>query len=137
MTAIVLCWLLSLAAASGPVELVIGGITVTAEVADEPAERRQGLMGRTALPKNHGVVFVYPDEDIRTFWMKNTPLPLSIAFLDRLGRVVQIAKLKPHDTRSVSSEVPAMYALEMTAGWFEAHSVTIGQPVAGLPTQPR
>ena len=125
--------LLSLAGANTPLELVLGGTTVTAEVADEPSERQQGLMGRTVLPTNHGMLFVYPDEKVRKFWMKNTRLPLSIAFMDRLGRVVHLAELTPNDTRSVSSEVPAMYALEMRQGWFVAHGVSIGQPVAGLP----
>lgn len=125
---------LGLALASAPVELVLGGVTVAAEVADSPQERAIGLMGRSSLPVNQGMIFVYPDEAVRSFWMKNTPLPLSIAFIDKLGRVVHIAELKPNDTTPVSSQVPAMFALEMDSGWFAEHGVTIGQPIAGLPS---
>jgi len=128
---------LAVALAMGPVELVLGGVTVSAEVADDQRERAKGLMGRAQLPPNHGMLFVYPDEMVRSFWMKNTALPLSIAFIDATGRVVHIADLKPLNTTPVSSEVPAMYALEMTQGWFQAHGVVIGQPISGLPVPAR
>ena len=135
--ALVLAWLLGVALGNGPLQLVLGGSSVTAEVADDPKERAVGLMGRTQLPENHGMIFVYPDEQVRSFWMKNTPIPLSIAFMDRLGRVVHLAELTPNELTPVSSEVPAMYALEMSAGWFKSHDVVIGQPVAGLPAPGR
>ena len=124
---------LSVCGATGPIEIVVGGVTVSAEVADDAAERAQGLMGRASLPDNHGKLFVYPDEKVRSFWMKHTPLPLSIAFIDKLGRVVHMADLTPNETTPVSSDVPAMYALEMTRGWFKEHCVAIGQPISGLP----
>ena len=137
MTGLWLSLWLAVASATGPIELVVGGVTISAEVADDAAERRVGLMGRQSLPKNHGMLFVYPDQAVRSFWMKNTPLPLSIAFIDKLGRVVHMAELTPNETTSVTSQVPAMYALEMTTGWFEAHGVTIGQPISGLPVPVR
>jgi len=127
-----LLWL-SLAQADVPITLVIGGVNVTAEVADTPPERAQGLMGRTALLKDAGMLFIYPDEATRSFWMKNTPLPLSIAFIDKQGRVVHMTDLIPLETTPKLSEIPAMYALEMTRGWFESHNVQVGQPIAGLP----
>ena len=124
---------LGAAAAGAPIEIVVGGVTVSAEVADDAQERAVGLMGRTSLPVNHGMIFVYQDEKVRSFWMKHTPIPLSIAFIDKLGRVVHLAELKPNETKPVSSEVPAMYALEMRAGWFADQAVGIGQPISGLP----
>ena len=75
MTGLWLSLWLALASATGTIELVVGGVTVSAEVADDAAERSVGLMGRQSLPKNHGMLFVYPDEAVRSFWMKNTPLP--------------------------------------------------------------
>ncbi len=121
------------ALAAEPVQLTIGGALVSVEVVDSPQERAQGLMGRASLPTNSGMLFVYPDEGIRSFWMKNTPLPLSIAFFDQQGRVVHITDLVPFDTTPKASDLPAMYALEMTQGWFAAHNVQVGQPVSGLP----
>jgi uncharacterized membrane protein (UPF0127 family) len=119
--------------AQSPASLILGGTVVSAEVADTPTERAQGLMGRVSLPTNSGMLFVYPDEGIRSFWMQNTPLPLSIAFMDKAGQVVHITDLVPLETDPKNSELPAMYALEMTRGWFEAHNVRVGQSVAGLP----
>jgi len=131
-----LFWLLvSLVAHAGPpVQIVVGGATVVAEIAETRAERAMGLMGRAALATDHGMLFVYPDSAPRSFWMKNTPLPLSIAFLDATGRVVHMADMKPMSTEKVESVHPAMYALEMERGWFVAHQVQVGQRVAGLPS---
>ena len=116
MSLVFLSALLGVVTAGAPIEMVIGETTITVEVADDPRERQQGLMGRSSLPPDHGMLFVYTDEKVRSFWMKNTPLPLSVAFINRLGQVVRLADLTPLDTRPVSSEVPAMYALEMTKG---------------------
>jgi uncharacterized protein len=113
--------------------LEIGDVTVDAEIADDSAERSHGLMERTSLPLDHGMLFVYPDERPRTFWMKNTPLPLSIAFMDAQGRIVRIADMEPYDLQPVPSGRPAMYALEMTKGWFALHAVQVGVAVRGLP----
>ena len=90
-------------------------------------------MGRGGLEPNAGMIFVYPDEAVRSFWMKNTPLPLSIAYISRTGRIVHIADMKPLSPAPVSSIHPTMFALEMTQGWFEAHAVRVGQSVGGLP----
>jgi uncharacterized membrane protein (UPF0127 family) len=109
--------------------LVVNGVEVVAEIADTPALRERGLMGRDSLETNHGMLFVYPDEQERSFWMRNTPLALDIAFLDRTGTIINIATMKPHDDSSTLSSAPAMYALEMTAGWFEANGVPAGAHV--------
>lgn len=109
--------------------LVVNGVDVTAEIADTPALRERGLMERDSLPENHGMLFVYPDEQERSFWMRNTPLALDIAFLDRNGTIINIATMEPHNDASTTSRRPAMYALEMEAGWFEANGVEAGARV--------
>ena len=114
-----------------PVE--VAGHTLTVEVADTPDHRERGLMERTALRRDHGMVFVYPDERKRSFWMKNTPLLLSIAFVDSDGAIVRIADMQPYDTNPVSSVKRAAYAVEVTQGWFDEHSVVVGMKVEGLP----
>ena len=115
------------------VELTVGGTTVVAEVADDPAEREHGLMQREKLGTDAGMVFVYPREGQRSFWMKNTIIPLSIAYIDSVGRIVRIADMQPLDETPVMSYRPAMYALEMEQGWFVAHGISAGDKVDGLP----
>ena len=112
---------------------MLGGTNVNAEVADTPKQRASGLMGRVSLPADSGMLFVYPGQAPRSFWMKNTPIALSIAFMDTAGRIVHIADLQPLSEDPVLSIHPAMYALEMTQGWFQEHGVMVGQTVAGLP----
>lgn len=129
---------LSLLAACGsklPVAtLEVDGHPVKAEIASTYASRQLGLMHRDAMPADQGMLFVYPDEDVRGFWMKDTRIPLSIAFANRKGEIVRIADMKPFDTTRVSSLVPATYALEMNQGWFEAHGVQKGDRITGIPT---
>lgn len=110
-------------------ELDVGGVTVTAEIADTPALRERGLMERDSLPENHGMLFVYPEERELSFWMRNTPLALDIAFIDRTGTIVNIETMRPNDDENTVSARPAMYALEMEAGWFEANGVEPGARV--------
>lgn len=110
-------------------ELNVGGVTVTAEIADTPALRERGLMERDSLPENHGMLFVYPDEERRSFWMRNTPLALDVAFLDRNGTIINIETMQPNDDTSHYSDGPMMYALEMEAGWFEANGVQAGDRI--------
>jgi uncharacterized protein len=116
------------------IPLQVGATAVIAEVADDEKERELGLMGRTSLGANQGMLFIYPDEAPRSFWMKNTVLPLSIAYLDSQGRIVRIADMTPLDLSPVPSRRPAMYALEMEQGWFAAHGVHEGDKVEGLAT---
>ena len=120
--------------------LHVAGHALLAEVADEPSERQMGLMARTTLPSDAGMLFVYPDSRERGFWMKNTLLPLSIAYLDEEGAIVHIADMRPLCEELVPSHLPARYALEANRGWFAAHGVRIGDRVtradgAPLPVQ--
>ena len=106
-------------------------VRVRVEVADDLAEQAKGLMDRTALGENRGMLFVYPEEWKLSSWMKNTQIPLSIAYIDSEGRIVDILNMKPLDDRPphyVSSE-PAQYALEVNQGFFEKWGVKVGDRV--------
>ena len=113
--------------------LTIDGHAVRAEVAHTFADRQQGLMHRDSLGADAGMLFIYADEKVRGFWMKDTRIPLSIAFADRDGVIVRIADMKPFDTVSTSSIYPATYALEMNQGWFAAHGIERGHRIEGIP----
>lgn len=117
--------------------LEVGGTKLTAELATTFAQRQQGLMHRDSLGTDAGMLFVYPDEDIRHFWMKDTRIPLSIAFANRRGEIVRIEDMEPFDTSQVSSMVPATYALEMTQGWFADHGIERGSKITGIPADLR
>ena len=75
------------------------------------------------------MLFVYPEEQILSFWMRNTRIPLDIAFIDRNGFILEIQQMEPHDDVSHASKQPAMYALELRKGWFEDHGVEPGERV--------
>ena len=108
-----------------------GKVEVRVEVADDLAEQAKGLMYRTTLGENRGMLFVYPDERELSFWMKDTLIPLSIAFIDRERRIIDIQDMKPLDDEPphyVSAE-PAQYALEVNQGFFEKGGVKVGDRV--------
>lgn len=113
--------------------LEVEGHRVFVEVADNGERRALGLMNRDRLGKNRGMLFVYPEEAPRSFWMKNTRIPLSIAYIDAGGAVVSVHDMRPLSTRQTPSEGPAMYALEVNKGWFDERGIKAGAKVAGLP----
>jgi hypothetical protein len=117
-------------------DLRAGGRTIRVEVARTPLHRATGLMYRTGMGKEEGMLFVFPDEASRSFWMKNTILPLSIAFLDRSGTILNIAEMLPQTENPHFSKGPAVYALEMNAGWFAKSGVGVGSKVEGLDKLP-
>ena len=125
--------LLACAHTSDLLSLELGTAHAQVEVADTPAERARGLMERTALDPDHGMLFIYPSAEPHFFWMKDTPLPLSIAFLDAEGTIIRLADMQPFDTHTTPSGGPAQYALEMEQGWFVAHGIVEGARVGGLP----
>jgi uncharacterized protein len=101
---------------------------VRVEIADNLFEQERGLMYRTAMEEDRGMLFVYKDERLLTYWMKNTYIPLSIAYIDSKGRITDIIDMKPLDDRPphyVSSE-PVKYALEVNQGFFEERGVKVG-----------
>jgi uncharacterized protein len=117
-------------------KLYVDGHKITVEVADSEESRKLGLMHRDHLGADTGMLFVYADSAVRNFWMKDTRIPLSIAFIGRSGEIVRIDDMAPFDTSRVSSLSPVPYALEMNQGWFAAHGIEAGDKVKGLPRAP-
>ncbi len=105
----------------------INGHHLIVELAATPQSRGCGLSKRTALDENQGMLFIYPRSDLRTFWMKDTWLPLSIAFLDDSGNIINIEIMLPDQTeKKYHSSKPALYALEVNQGWFRLHGIKAG-----------
>lgn len=109
-----------------------GKKTITVEIAETDAQHEYGLMLRTKLPKDHGMLFVFKDEEIRTFWMKNTLINLSIGYFDKNKKLIDIQEMAAVKTvmqenlPTYPSRLPAMYALEMAEGWFGKNKINQG-----------
>lgn len=112
-----------------------GLVSLRAELADTQAKRETGMMHRKSLPENSGMLFVF-DPPVRvSFWMKNTRIPLSIAFIDSQGRILEIRPMKPYDESLIWSVSNAVaYALEVNEGWFDRHGVRLGARIFGIPS---
>ena len=111
---------------AGRAWVIFGADTVVAEVARTPDERAEGLMYREELPDGTGMIFVFEDMQIRSFWMQNTYVALDIAYMDASFTVVDIKQMEPLTTESHEGAAPAMFALEVPKGWFAAHGVERG-----------
>jgi len=109
--------------------ILVGGIPVRVEISDTPEERTRGLMFRRELDWNEGMLFVFEMEDTLSFWMRNTSIPLSIAFINEQGMIVDIQDMKPFEQSPHKSKGLALYALEMNMGWFEMNGVVVGDRV--------
>lgn len=107
----------------------VAGIELEIELAVTPEEHIWGLMYRDKLEDNGGMLFVFPKEEILSFWMKDTCIPLSIAFIKANGQIVQIELMKPYSLDAHVSREPVKYALEMKDGWFKIHNVKEGNAV--------
>ncbi|MDR2758975.1 MAG: DUF192 domain-containing protein [Spirochaetaceae bacterium] len=103
-----------------------GRVQIQAEIARTEAERARGLMHRTALPNGEGMLFVFERDQILSFWMKDTLIPLSIAFISYDGRILEIYDMQPRDLSSIHSSRSARYALEVPQGWFERTGIRVG-----------
>jgi len=116
------------------ISLSINGQTVQAEVADEQLERMTGLMFREKLAPDSGMLFIMPRPDQVSFYMKNTILPLSIAYINHAGVILEIHDLQPKNETPVPSTFPTIaYALEMEQGWFSKNNILAGDRLRGLP----
>jgi hypothetical protein len=115
------------------VALTAGFHRVVAMVADSPAERSHGLMWRREMGANEGMLFVFDVATPQCFWMKNTLIPLAIAFVADDGTIVNIAEMKPQTTDSHCSARPVRFALEMNAGWFGRKGLKPGDRLGGPP----
>jgi uncharacterized protein len=143
LVAVILCALPWMTYALPPVvelpavTLAMGAQKVVAEVAVTAAEQEVGLMNRFSLKPDHGMLFVYERPQALAFWMRNTYIPLSIAFIDADGRILNIEDMQPQTEDSHWSKGPAQYALEMKKGWFAERGITAGAMVRDLPASTR
>jgi len=138
---LLVCALVSFAAVaqSGPqptlptTRLTAGMHVITAEMATTPQSRTIGMMFREKTAPNHGMLFIFEYKAQQCFWMRNTPLPLSIAFIDEDGTILQISDMAPKSEALHCSKLPVRYALEMEQGWFAKKGAGVGSKIGSLP----
>ncbi len=111
------------------IPLYVKQMEISVELAKTPEERAKGLMYRNHLGKDEGMLFIFETEGYHGFWMKNTLIPLSIAFIDKEGKIVRISEMKPLTLDSHDPPQPILYALEMNKGWFAAHGIKAGDVI--------
>ncbi len=126
---LILIPLFSLHAGNRAITIQMGGQNLRVEIADTPEKTQKGLMFRRYLPANKGMLFVFPTDEIRGFWMKNTYIPLSVAYIDYEGVIREIYDLHPHDLQAVTSRFPFRYALEVKQGLFKKLGVKVGDKI--------
>ncbi|MDR2839231.1 MAG: DUF192 domain-containing protein [Azonexus sp.] len=119
------------------IELTAGFYRIEAEVAATDATRQIGLMQRETMPPQHGMLFVFTEEKTHCMWMKNTLLPLSVAFIDAGGVILNIEDMQPQSEDNHCARRPARYALEMNIGWFAQRGIGVGDKLRGLERAPR
>ncbi len=115
------------------IPLSAGIHVIRAEVAADPNERERGLMFRKALGPNQGMVFLFDRPAAQCMWMRNTLIPLSVAFIDERGRIINIEEMAAQTDDNHCAARPATYALEMSRGWFAKHGIAAGAQISGLP----
>ena len=111
---------------AGHAWVIFGPDTIVAEVAATSEERSEGLMYRDEVPEGTGMLFVFQDSQVRSFWMANTYVPLDIAYMNSSYAIVDIIAMEPLVTESYPSSAPAMFALEVRQGWFEEQGIGVG-----------
>jgi uncharacterized membrane protein (UPF0127 family) len=111
------------------IQVKVGEHTLTAEVARTPEQRRQGLMNRKTLGKDRAMLFVFEKDQKLSFWMKDTSIPLSIAYIAKDGTIKEIHRMRPYSEKAVKSDHYVRYALEVNQGWFEKRGVEPGERV--------
>ncbi|MDK6201943.1 DUF192 domain-containing protein [Oligella urethralis] len=116
-----------------PTQLLrLGNSTLEVEIAATNQSRQRGLMHRHVMAEERGMLFVFEQAERLCFWMRNTYIPLSIAYLDKDATIIEIFDMQALDERSVCSTAPAQFALEVNQGWFERHHIQVGQRVQGI-----
>ena len=115
------------------VRLTAGMYQIDAQVAQQPREREIGLMFRKEMPEQEGMLFVFEEPTTQCFWMKNTLLPLTAAFVGDDGRIVNLVDMQPQTTNTHCSEAPVRYVLEMNQGWFARKNIKKGTKLGGAP----
>ena len=116
--------------------LQVGEHPIRVMVARTMPERMIGLMYRATMEPDQGMLFVYPEPALHAMWMKNTALPLSVAFIDERGVVINIEEMEPRTLNAHAAARPAKYSLEMNGGWFAKHSIQPGTAITGLGSAP-
>lgn len=96
------------------------------EIVSDPQDRKTGLMNRESLPDDSGMIFVWDRNKVQCMWMKNTSIPLSVAYIEDTGEIIDIYDMVPLSRKSVCSRKPALYALEVNQGWFEKNELYVG-----------
>jgi hypothetical protein len=119
------------------IALTAGKQTIKAEIASTELSRQIGLMHRTAMGKNDGMLFVFPQLGYHAMWMRNTLIPLSVAYIDDSGKILSIHEMQPQNDTAHQAAGPARYALEMNAKWFETQKVNVGDVIKGLDKAPK
>lgn len=119
------------------IELTAGIHRIEAEVAADQGTRMQGLMHRRSMPANQGMLFVFPQAERHCMWMRNTLLPLSVAFLDDEGNILNIEDMQPQTENNHCAAAPARFALEMNRGWFAQKGLKPGGHIGGIEKSPR
>lgn len=119
------------------IELTAGFHRIEAEVAAQDSHRQVGLMNRPSMPVQRGMLFVFPQANTHCMWMRNTLIPLSVAFMDKEGRIINIADMQPHSEENHCARQPARYALEMNRGWFAQRGIGAGTKLRGLERAPQ
>ncbi len=119
------------------IRLTLGSASLDVEVASNKAQRSLGLMNRLSMPESRGMLFVYPAPAYFCMWMKNTKVPLSVAFIDAQGQVINIEDMAPQTETNHCTQRNATYALEANRGWFAKHGVVAGSQVVGLEKAPQ
>lgn len=118
-------------------DLTIGFYRIDTEVAADNTDRQQGLMHRKVLGQHQGMLFVFDQVRAHCMWMKNTLIPLSVAFLDEEGRILNIEDMEPLSEDNHCAARPARYALEMNKGWFAQKGIKAGAKLNGIERAPR
>jgi uncharacterized membrane protein (UPF0127 family) len=113
--------------------LIINNSPLSVEIAGDDESQSMGLKHRQSLGQNSGMLFVYRSPRLLSFWMKDTYIPLSIAFINQDGKIANIKHMKPRSEESISSDQPCKYALEVNHGWFDKNNISVGQYVRNLP----
>lgn len=117
------------------IPLTAGIHVIQTELAQTPEQRSIGLMGRTSLANHRGMLFVFEQSSIQCFWMKNTLIPLSVAFVDQRGVVTQINDMEPLSLEQHCSKQEVPFVLEMNKGWFKKNGIRPGDRLTGAPFQ--
>jgi uncharacterized membrane protein (UPF0127 family) len=117
-------------------QLTAGMHLIRAEVADDDGERQIGLMHRPSMGASDGMVFVFEQPGVQCFWMRNTLIPLSAAFIDDSGTIVNIEDMKPQSDDSHCSKKPVRFVLEMNKGWFDKRGLKAGSVIGGAVFKP-